>query len=73
MWRRTEGHEEVVAVEAGLRLTILAGTHFQSRSFGYEPLAVIGVTMPSWSGKGEAAVVDDKWEPILPYDRTADI
>ena len=63
MWRRTEDYEEVVAVEAGVCLTIPLGTHFQFRSFGYEPLAAIGVTMPPWPGEGEDAAVEGKWKP----------
>ena len=72
MWRRTEGHEEVVAVEAGVCLTIPLGTHFQFRSFGYEPLAAIGVTIPPWPGEGEATVVEGKWKPTLPRDQADD-
>lgn len=66
MWRRTEGHEETVALEAGVCLTLPLGTHFQFRSFGDEPLAAIGVTMPPWPGEGEAIVVPGKWTPTLP-------
>ena len=66
MWRRMEVHEEVVAVEAGVCLTIPLGTHFQFRSFGYEPLAAIGATMPPWPGEGEATLVEGKWTPTLP-------
>ena len=29
------------------------GTHFQFRTFGSEPLASIGVTMPPWPSEGE--------------------
>jgi mannose-6-phosphate isomerase-like protein (cupin superfamily) len=66
MWRRTEGDEEVVAVDPGVCLTIPLGTHFQFRSFDYEPLAAIGVTMPPWPGEGEATLVEGKWKPTLP-------
>ncbi len=66
MWRRTGSREEVVAVEAGVCLTIPLGTHFQFRSFGYEALSAIGVTMPPWPGEGEARVVEGKWKPTLP-------
>jgi len=66
MWRRTDSHEEVVAVEAGVCLTIPLGTHFQFRSFGYGALSAIGVTMPPWPGEGEAKVVEGKWKPTLP-------
>ena len=66
MWRRMEVHEEVVAVEAGVCITIPLGTHFQFRSFGYEPLVAIGVTMPPWPGEGEATIVEGRWKPTLP-------
>ncbi len=66
MWRKTDSREEVVAVEAGVCLTIPLGTHFQFRSFGYEALSAIGVTMPPWPGEGEAMVVEGKWKPTLP-------
>jgi mannose-6-phosphate isomerase-like protein (cupin superfamily) len=66
MWRRTGDYEEVVPVEEGVCLTIPLGTHFQFRSFGDEPLAAIGVTMPPWPGEGEAMLVEGKWKPTLP-------
>ncbi len=66
MWRKQNDQEEVVAVEPGVCLTIPLGTHFQFRSFGYEPLAVVGVTMPPWPGEGEAYEVKGKWEPTVP-------
>ena len=62
MWRKQEDREEVVPVEPGVCLTIPCGTHFQFRSFGYEPLAAIGVTMPPWPGEGEAYEVVGKWD-----------
>ena len=61
MWRKQGDREEVVAVDTGLCLTIPIGTHFQFRSFGYEPLAAIGATMPPWPGPDEAIHVDGKW------------
>ena len=66
MWRQQEGREEIVAVEPGVCLTIPLGTHFQFRSFGPEPLAALGVTMPPWPGDGEAMVVRGRWQPTLP-------
>lgn len=61
MWRRLDGREDVVAVDAGMCLTIPVGTHFQFRSFGTEPLAAVGVTMPPWPGPGEAYFVEGHW------------
>ena len=62
MWRRQGAREEVVPVEPGVCLTIPCGTHFQFRSFGYEPLAAVGVTMPPWPGDGEAYEVMGTWD-----------
>lgn len=45
VWRKQNGHAAVV--------TIPLGTQFQFRSFGYEPLAAIAVTMPPWPGKAK--------------------
>ncbi len=66
MWRRQGAREEIVAVEPGVCLTIPLGTHFQFRSFGPEPLAAIGVTMPPWPGAGEAILVPGRWTPTVP-------
>lgn len=66
MWRKQNDQEEVVAVEPGVCLTIPIGTHFQFRSFGYEPLAAVGVTMPPWPGEGESYEVKGTWEPTVP-------
>jgi len=66
MWRRQADREDVVAMEAGVCLTIPLGTHFQFRSTGTEALAAVGVTMPPWPGDGEAIVVPGKWRPTVP-------
>ncbi len=63
MWRKLDDKEEVVSVEAGVCITIPVGTQFQFRSFGYYPLAAIGVTMPPWLGEGEAYEVRGPWIP----------
>jgi mannose-6-phosphate isomerase-like protein (cupin superfamily) len=65
MWRRLGDRDEVVTVEAGVAITLPVGTHFQFRSFGPEPLAAVGVTMPPWPGEGEAYPVPGSWEPTL--------
>ena len=65
MWRKQGDREEVVPVDPGVCLTIPVGTHFQFRSFGDEPLAALGVTMPPWPGAGEATFVEGKWEPTV--------
>jgi len=65
MWRKLGGQEEVIPVDSGTCITIPVGTHFQFRSFGYEPLAAIGVTMPPWPGEGEAYQVEGIWKPTV--------
>lgn len=65
MWRKQEDREEIVAAEPGVCLTIPLGTRFQFRSFGYEPLVVVVVTMPPWPGGDEAYAVEGKWEPTM--------
>jgi len=66
MWRSQYGHSEIVEVYPGVCLTIPKGTHFQFRSFGNEPLAAIGVTMPPWPGEEEAVLVTGAWAPTVP-------
>ena len=66
MWRKQHQREAVVTVGPGVCITIPLETHFQFRSFGPEPLAAIGVTIPPWPGKCEAYVVEGKWEPTVP-------
>jgi len=66
MWRQQNGQNQIVDVYAGVCLTIPLGTHFQFRSFGYEPLSAVGVTMPPWPGEGEQIPVKGKWEPTVP-------
>ena len=65
MWRKQNGEGTVIDVHPGVCLTIPLGTHFQFRSFGYEPLAAIGITMPPWPGDGEAIAVTGKWQPTV--------
>ena len=65
MWRKLNEHEEIVAVDAGVSVTLPVGTHFQFRSFGDQPLTALGITMPPWPGDGEAYEVSGKWTPTL--------
>jgi mannose-6-phosphate isomerase-like protein (cupin superfamily) len=65
MWRKLGAQEEVVPVDPGTCITIPVGTHFQFRSFGYEPLGALGVTMPPWPGEGEAYQVEGIWKPTV--------
>lgn len=61
MWRRLGNAEEVVAVQAGICITIPVGTSFQFRTTGDDPLAAVGVTMPAWPEESDAFPVDGKW------------
>jgi len=63
MWRKLDGREETVRVEAGVCITIPVGTHFQFRSLGPGPLKAVAVTMPPWPGAGEAVDVQGLWKP----------
>ena len=65
MWRKSGDQETVEPVDPGVCLTIPVGTHFQFRSFGYEPLAALGITMPPWPGEGESYHVEGKWTPTV--------
>jgi mannose-6-phosphate isomerase-like protein (cupin superfamily) len=62
MWRQQEGQDgREIDLRPGISLTIPAGTSFQFRNTGRQPLAAIGVTIPPWPGKGEALTVDGRW------------
>jgi mannose-6-phosphate isomerase-like protein (cupin superfamily) len=65
MWRKQNDLEEIVDVSAGVCLTIPPGCHFQFRSFGYQPLVVLVITMPPWSGDDEAYPVEGKWNSTV--------
>jgi mannose-6-phosphate isomerase-like protein (cupin superfamily) len=72
MWRECEGQEETVDLAANVCLTIPQGTRFQFRSFGYDPLSVIGVTMPPWPlDRVEADPAVGVWEPSERWAGTA--
>jgi mannose-6-phosphate isomerase-like protein (cupin superfamily) len=62
MWRRLDGEEAVVALEAGVSVSIPVGAGFQFRSLGPAPLQAICVTMPPWPGMDEAYEVEGPWE-----------
>ncbi|GLS19465.1 hypothetical protein GCM10007874_24820 [Labrys miyagiensis] len=65
IWRKQGGQESVTDVFPGLCITIPLGTHFQFRSLGDEPLAILGVTMPPWPLEGDALPVEGIWEPTV--------
>ena len=67
MWRRTDDPQEAIIVLApGVCLSIPAGTRFQFRATGEEPLSAVGVTMPPWPGEHEAEIVSGPWDPSAP-------
>jgi mannose-6-phosphate isomerase-like protein (cupin superfamily) len=63
MWRKSGEREDITKLVPGVSLSIRAGTHFQFRSDGAEPLEAVAVTMPPWPGEGEATIVAGKWAP----------
>ena len=65
MWRQKGDQEQVVEVGPDDCLTIPVGTRFQFRSFGFEPLAAVGTTIPPWPGEGEAVEVEGHWPPTV--------
>jgi len=65
MWRRANGHEEIVDLEPGISVSIPVGTQFQSQAIGYEALAAVGVTIPAWPGGDEWYEVDGQWKPTV--------
>ncbi len=66
MWRKQERHEEIVALEPGMCLSIPLGTHFQFRASPTEPVSAVAVTIPPWPGEHEAEFVAGPWQPTLP-------
>ena len=66
MWRRNAAQEAIVPVGAGVCVTIPAGTSFQFRALGDEPLTAFGVTMPPWPDEGDAYPVEARWSPARP-------
>lgn len=67
MWRRHDNREEIVALRPGVCVTIPVGTDFQFRSFGDDPLSVIGTTMPPWRDDSDALVVEGTWAPTVTH------
>jgi len=63
MWRKNAAEEAIVPVGPGVCITIPAGTSFQFRALGDEPLAAFGVTMPPWPEEGDAVSVEARWAP----------
>ena len=64
MWRRSNGDEEIVALRAGVAVSIPVGTVFQFRAAHDSELAIVGVTMPPWPGDDEATPASGPWQPM---------
>jgi mannose-6-phosphate isomerase-like protein (cupin superfamily) len=65
MWRQCEGEVDVTSLRPGVCVAILAGTRFQVRAVGRDPLEAIAFTSPPWPGEGEALAVEGQWHPEL--------
>jgi mannose-6-phosphate isomerase-like protein (cupin superfamily) len=65
IWRKFGSREETVELGPGVSLSIPIGTHFQFRCDGFEPLTLLGATMPPWPGEGEAYGVRGVWEATV--------
>jgi len=61
MWRAEGDQEQIVALEAGICLTIPVGTRFQFRASAAEGLCAVAITMPPWPGPEEAQHVVGPW------------
>lgn len=62
IWRKQYEKEETLSLEPGSCITIPKTTAFQFRAAPDTPLAILGVTMPPWSGKENAERVKGPWD-----------
>lgn len=65
VWRRDGHDEEVTVLGPGVSIDIPAGTAFQYRCIGPEPLRFLCVAMPPWPGDAEATLVEGPWLPTV--------
>jgi mannose-6-phosphate isomerase-like protein (cupin superfamily) len=63
LWRRNAREEREERLVAGMSFTLVAGTMFQVRNDGSEPMMCIIVTMPPWPGAHEWEAVQNHWTP----------
>ncbi len=63
MWRASAGRAEIADLSPGLSITIPAGTAFQFRADGDEPLTAVAFTAPPWPGPEAVYTVDGVWQP----------
>ncbi len=65
LWRRSNDHAEIIALEPGTAASIPLGADFQFRATGSEPLQLVITTMPPWPGEDEAVRVEGTWQPTV--------
>jgi mannose-6-phosphate isomerase-like protein (cupin superfamily) len=63
LWRRGGGEEDIVALRAGVSVTIPVGTVFQFRAAVDSEIAIVGATIPPWPGDDEAVPAAGHWQP----------
>ena len=66
IWRRDGNGEETTVLQRGVSIDIPAGTAFQYRCTGPEPLQFLCISMPRWPGDTEATVIEGPWKPTAP-------
>jgi mannose-6-phosphate isomerase-like protein (cupin superfamily) len=62
VWRKDDRTETIEEVSVGVSLSIPAGTRFQFRNTGDEPIYFIIATIPPWPGADEAVPVPGCWQ-----------
>jgi mannose-6-phosphate isomerase-like protein (cupin superfamily) len=62
IWRRHQSDESITELEPGPAVDIPAGTRFQFRCDGGEPLRIVRVTMPPAIAEGEATWTNGMWD-----------
>jgi len=65
IWRSDGQNTCTVDLVPGVSIDIPAGTAFQYRCDGAEPLTFICISMPPWPGDDEAAYVDGAWSATV--------
>jgi len=65
IWRKNGNEEHITKLKPGTSLATPAGTHFQFRSLGAQPLDIFITTLPPWPGNEEAVVVTGPWTAKL--------
>ena len=65
IWRSDGQNTYTVDLVPGVSIDIPAGTAFQYRCDGAEPLTFICISMPPWPGDDEAVYVDGAWSATV--------